>query len=75
MAILLREFGLYIVLFVLLSLGMHFQSWLSQPLEHLTHLTQSSLGFWHPFYMTLGLYLLIGLLRIVVVLFKKIFIR
>jgi len=75
MPILKREFGLYVVLFTILSLGMHFQSWLTQPLEHLSHLAQSPLGFWHPFYITLGLYLFIGLIRIMIVLFKKIFMR
>jgi hypothetical protein len=71
----LRELTLYLSLFVLLSLGMHFQSWLSQPLEHLSHLTQSPLGFWHPFYITLGIFLLIGLLRIIIYGIKKIFVR
>jgi hypothetical protein len=59
----LKEIKTYVLLFILLSVLMHFGAWTDHPLEHLQSLSESSLGFFHPFVITLIVYLLLLLLR------------
>ena len=66
-----KELKIFIILFVILALTMHFSAWLDHPLVHLEALPNSTFGLWHPIFLTLAVYLLIGVLRVFVHLFKK----
>jgi hypothetical protein len=68
----LRELKIYLLLFVLLSVAMHFSIWLDHPLEHIKSLPKSSMGWWHPFLFAFLVYLFIGVIRLLDFLFKKI---
>jgi len=66
-----KELKIFLFLLLLLSLGMHFGAWMDHPLEHFRHLSQSSLGVWHPLFLTLILYVIILFLRGIVQLFRR----
>jgi ABC-type multidrug transport system fused ATPase/permease subunit len=68
----LNELKIYIVLFILLSSLMHFKAWLDMPIEHIKALPSSSLGVWHPFVLTFGIYALISVIRFIINIIKKI---
>jgi len=68
-----KELYIFIVLFLLLSLTMHFDAWLSAPLEQIENLAASPLGIYHPLYITFAVYLLILIVRFVVRFVKQIF--
>jgi hypothetical protein len=51
---------------------MHFGAWMDHPLEHLQSLSDSSLGFFHPFIITFIVYLLVLLLRFLGRLIQKV---
>ncbi len=70
-----KELLLYAILFVFFSIGMHFSAWTTAPVAHLEHLPQSSLGVCHPLYLSLIAYLLVLVLRGVVLLLKRFFVR
>lgn len=61
-----KEFVIYLGLFLFLALGMHHKAWLDHPIEHIRALPQSDFGVFHPFYFTLGAYLLVGLIRLII---------
>jgi len=63
---LLQGLKSYIVLFLLLTLIVHFSQWIDNPLEHLKSLPSSSLGVWHPLIITLGIYFILLLLKVIV---------
>ncbi|WP_456402286.1 hypothetical protein [Hydrogenimonas sp.] len=56
---LIRESLIFLVLFLLLSLGVHMDAWTGAPLSHIEALPRSPLGALHPLYITLGVYLLL----------------
>ncbi len=70
-----RELILFGVLFVVLSLAMHFSAWIDHPIRHLEALPSSPLGPWHPLYLTLAVYLLLGFVRLMVGFFRRLFSR
>lgn len=61
-----REVILFVLLFVILALGMHFKAWIDHPIAHLKSLPDSPLGIWHPFVLTAVVYILIGVVRWIV---------
>lgn len=69
-----REVLIFIVIFLLLSLGMHMNQWLSHPLEHLQQLSIHKMPY-HPLLYTTIVYLLVGLIRAVISAIMKLFIR
>ncbi len=71
MGFLAREFKVFVILLVLLSLLMHFGAWLSHPVSHFTSLAQSSLGLWHPLFLTFILYSIVGVIRWIVSFFRS----
>ena len=58
-----KELMIFGAVFVVLALAMHADAWVDHPLEQVAHLPQSSLGVWHPLYISLGVYLLLLALR------------
>ncbi|HHD77357.1 MAG TPA: hypothetical protein ENK97_01045 [Campylobacteraceae bacterium] len=68
-----RELILFGVLFVVLSLAMHFSAWIEHPIRHLEALPSSPLGLWHPLYLTLAVYLLLGVVRLLVRFCRRLF--
>jgi len=68
-----KEIYIYTILFLLLSLLMHFPQWISTPLIHLSSLENSGaygFGFIHPFLFTFLIYLLFFIPRIIIKFFK-----
>ena len=61
-----KELSIYLGLFLFLSLGMHHKAWFDHPIEHIQALPESDFGVFHPFYFTLGAYLLVGLIRLII---------
>lgn len=64
--VIITELSVYLGIFLFLAMGMHHKAWFSQPVEHIRALSQSDFGPWHPFFFTLGAYLLIGVIRLIV---------
>ncbi|KFL35203.1 MULTISPECIES: hypothetical protein [unclassified Sulfurospirillum] len=69
-----REVLIFIVIFLVLSLGMHMNQWLSHPLEHLQQLSIHKMPY-HPLLYTAILYLFLGLIRAVIKAIMKLFRR
>lgn len=66
-----KEGIFFFILFLFLAIGMHFDAWMHYPIKHIHNLDSSSLGIWHPLFMTFIIYLLIGIGRSVILLWKK----
>ncbi len=72
---LVREALIFSAIFLLLSLAFHYEAWLDHPAGHLQALPGSPMGIWHPLWFTAGLYLLVGAVRAVVGMMRKILAR
>jgi hypothetical protein len=66
-----KEFLNYFMIFIILSLAMHFSAWLDHPIEHLKSLSDSSMGFYHPFIIAFLIYFIFFIFRKVINLFTK----
>jgi len=66
-----RELLVFLFLFLFLAVGIHFHAWMTDPVEHFKALPKSSLGLYHPLWLTAGIYLLILVPRLLVTLVKK----
>ncbi len=73
MKVIVRELILFAVLFVVLTLAMHFGAWIDHPMRHLEALPSSPLGPLHPLWLTFIVYLLLGIVRLLVRFFRKLF--
>ena len=65
---------IFLGIFLVLALGMHFKEWTSHPLEHIMALPNAGafgLGPFHPLIITLFIYLVLGLFRGVAKLFSR----
>ena len=69
--ILKRELKIYIIIFVVLTLGMHYKEWFSHPFEHISSLPTSQFGTFHPIFFSFGVYLIVLIMRGVIVGFRK----
>ncbi|WP_024954511.1 hypothetical protein [Sulfurospirillum arcachonense] len=58
-----KEIVVFVGLFLFLALGMHMKQWISHPIEHIEHLSQSQFGLFHPLYFTFGLYIILYIIR------------
>lgn len=66
-----KDLGIFILIFVLLALGMHFKEWMDHPIEHFESLfTQGWFGL-HPLVIALAVFLLFVMLRGIVRFFRK----
>ncbi|MBN2896422.1 MAG: hypothetical protein JXK05_11100 [Campylobacterales bacterium] len=50
-------------IFIILSLLMHQAAWFDAPLEHLSNVHNSTLGVYHPLYLSLFAYLIVWVIR------------
>jgi hypothetical protein len=60
-----KELYIYVGIFFILSFAVHIDAWFNYPLEHLQALSSSSLGTFHPFIISLAVYVIILIVRIV----------
>jgi hypothetical protein len=70
-----KELIVLFVIFIILSVGMHYEEWLSHPILHLKQLPSSGaygIGAIHPLVFTLIVYILIWIPRGIFKLFKGI---
>ncbi len=69
-----KELSIFLAIFLVLAIGMHFKEWIDHPVEHLTALPNAGaygIGAAHPLVFTLIVYLLFAAVRGVARLFKK----
>ena len=66
-----KELKIFLGIFLVLALGMHYKEWMTQPLEHLETLFTLEWFGLHPLVITLAVYLLFVALRWVVRLFRR----
>jgi len=62
-----KELFIFIVIFLFLSVGMHFEEWINIPLVHLQALPDSNsygFGWEHPFIYTFAVYIVLYILRL-----------
>jgi len=71
MKIIVREIINIFFIFILFALFVHFNAWINHPLKHLKALPDSSLGVWHPIFLTLILYFISLLIRWIVSFIKS----
>jgi len=70
-----KEIVIFIGLFLFLTLGMHMQQWISHPIKHLEHLSNSQFGLFHPLYFTALVYVVVYFIRVTFSWIKKLFMR
>jgi len=69
-----KEIIILVAIFLVLTLGMHHQQWLSYPIEHLSNLSTSGaygIGAIHPIVFTLAVYIILSIPRGIVKLFRR----
>jgi len=69
--ILFKELLIFLAVFIILALGMHYKEWFSHPIEHLFALPHSQFGPLHPLFFSFGVYLFLLIVRIFIKLIKK----
>ncbi len=68
-----KEAAIFVAIFFVLALGMHFQAWMTHPIAQIENLPGSPLGPWHPLYITLAVYLLVVTIRLLVAGVRRLF--
>jgi len=70
-----KELGIFMGLFLFLTIGMHFPQWIDHPIEHILNLQNGGAfgipGFIHPIVFTLILYVIVGIPRLIGKVFSK----
>jgi len=69
-----KELTIFLSIFVVLALGMHFKEWTSHPIEHIMALPNAGafgLGPFHPLIITTFFYLVLALFRGIAKLFSR----
>ena len=69
-----KELLIYLILFFVLTLTVHYKELIAHPIDHILNLSSSGaygLGVYHPLIFTLFLYLLILVPRFIIKLFKR----
>lgn len=69
-----KEITIYVVLFIISSLVFHNSIWFSHPIAHISALFSHGMPY-HPFLYAFLIYLVLGIIRLVFTLIKKIFKR
>jgi len=75
MSRIIKELIIFVVLLLLLSLSIHMEQWLSDPIDHVSNLSHSQFGLLHPLYFTFGVYFVMSLIRLVIALIGRVFRR
>ncbi|WP_457596684.1 hypothetical protein [Hydrogenimonas sp.] len=68
-----KEVAIFLAIFVILALAMHFGAWIHHPLQQIEGLKESPMGPWHPLFLTLGAYLVVLVFRLLLAGVKRIF--
>lgn len=71
-----KELYIFVGIFLFLTIGMHFDQWVSHPIVHLKALPHAGaygIGAWHPLVFTIAGYIILGFFRVIFALFSKIF--
>ncbi len=68
-----RELLIFFGIFAILAFAVHFKAWLDHPIQHIESLPASSMGVWHPVFLSLIAYLIVVIIRGAIYLFKKMF--
>jgi len=69
-----KELTIFLSIFLVLALGMHFKQWTSHPIDHIMALPKAGafgLGPFHPLIFTTFFYLIIAVFRGVAKLFSR----
>lgn len=69
-----KELVIFVGIFLFLAIGMHFKEWLSHPIEHIMALPSAGaygIGAIHPLVFTLAVYIMVGIPRLFIKLFRK----
>lgn len=69
-----KELMIFLGIFLVLAIGMHFKEWTTNPINHIMALPDAGafgLGPFHPLIITLFFYLLFGLFRGIAKLFTR----
>ena len=69
-----KEIAIFTIIFIVLSLGIHMDKWLTSPMAHFKQL-HSHVMPWHPFIYTFLGYFVLGVIRALLLLIKSIFIK
>lgn len=67
-----KEIIIFVSIFLISTFFMHFDAWMSMPIEHISMLATHPLPI-HPLLYSFLIYLLISVLRGILLLFKRIF--
>ena len=54
-----KEIIIYLSLFVILALMMHQEAWFNAPIDHIKNVSNSTMGTYHPIYLSLLIYFII----------------
>jgi len=71
-----KEIITFTIIFLILAIGMHFDEWLSHPVEHIMALPSAGaygIGAFHPLVFTLMVYIIILIFKSIGKLFKRLF--
>jgi len=69
-----KELIIFLALFIVSSVLMHLNSWQTHPIDHLQALFSHVMPY-HPFLYVFLIYILIGIIRVMINLLKKLFSR
>ncbi|MBN2767859.1 MAG: hypothetical protein JXQ68_02045 [Campylobacterales bacterium] len=71
-----KEFLIFIVIFLILSISIHFDAWISHPIAQIEALPKGGalgLGIWHPLIFAFLVYIVVWIFRLIGSGIKKIF--
>ena len=64
-----KELGIFVGLFLFLTIGMHFKEWIDHPIDHILNMQDGGAfgipGLIHPLAFTLVLYIVVAIPRII----------
>lgn len=67
-----KEILIFLIIFLISSLIVHFDSWVNTPISHISNLSAHPLSI-HPILYTLFIYIVVLVLRGILLLIKRIF--
>jgi len=71
-----KQFFLFLAIFLVLTIGMHFSVWVNHPLEHFLSLPQADaygIGIFHPLIFSFIVYLFVAFILWIIDLIRKLF--
>ncbi len=69
-----KEIVIFLAIFIILSLGMHMDKWISAPVSHWQELPNHLMP-WHPLIYVAVVYFILGTIRVTYLLLKKLFVK